>query len=120
LVQGSDGAFYGTTSVGGINKAGTIFRVTTAKAFSILRSLNIATDGGTPQGGLVIAPKVVLVANPQSGLTTAEDVAKAITLTGSGAPQPDLCRNHPPKARLCKHRHRRGAYVYATGKFLWC
>jgi uncharacterized repeat protein (TIGR03803 family) len=86
LVQGSDGAFYGTTSIGGINKAGTIFRVTTAKAFSILRSLNIATDGGTPLGGLVIAPKVVLVANPQSGLTTAEDIAKAITLTGSGAP----------------------------------
>jgi uncharacterized repeat protein (TIGR03803 family) len=86
LVQGSDGAFYGTTSVGGVNKFGTVFRVTAAKAFSVLRAFNLATDGGSPQGGLVIAPKVVLVANPQSGLTTLEDVAKAIMLTGSGAP----------------------------------
>jgi uncharacterized repeat protein (TIGR03803 family) len=85
LVQGSDGAFYGTTSIGGINKVGTIFRVTTAKTFNVLRSFNMATDGGTPQGGLIIAPKVVLVANAQSGLTTTEDVTKALTLTGSGA-----------------------------------
>jgi uncharacterized repeat protein (TIGR03803 family) len=87
LVQSSDGtAFYGTTSVGGLKNAGTIFRVTTAKAFSVLRHLNLATDGGAPMGGLTLAPKIVLVANPQSGLTTIEDVAKPVTLTGSGAP----------------------------------
>jgi hypothetical protein len=42
------------------------------------------TDGGEPMGGLILAPKVTLIANAQSGLTTAEDVAKPITLTGSG------------------------------------
>lgn len=85
LIQGSDGAFYGTTTLGGTNKVGTIFRITTAKAFTVLRSFNMATDGGTPLGGLILAPKITLVANAQSGLTTTEDVAKAITLTGSGA-----------------------------------
>jgi uncharacterized repeat protein (TIGR03803 family) len=84
LVLGSDGAFYGTASSGGTYNAGTIFRITTAKSFSVLRHFNMAKDGGTPQGGFVIAPKVSLVANPQS-VTTNEDEAKAITLSGSGA-----------------------------------
>jgi uncharacterized repeat protein (TIGR03803 family) len=83
LVQGSDGAFYGTTSYGGTNNLGTIFRVTAAKAFLVLKHFNMDTDGGIPLGGLILAPKIVLVANPQS-TTTTEDVAKAITLTGSG------------------------------------
>lgn len=85
LVQGSDGAFYGTTQSGGATGYGVVYRITTAKAFSVLHSFNIVTDGGTPQGGLIIAPKITLVANAQTGLTTNEDVAKAITLTGSGA-----------------------------------
>ncbi len=85
LVQGSDDAFYGTTSTGGTNGVGTIFRITTTKTFSVLRHLKMATDGGIPVGGLIIAPKIGLVANAQTGLTTAEDVSKVITLTGSGA-----------------------------------
>jgi uncharacterized repeat protein (TIGR03803 family) len=84
LVQGSDGAFYGTNSAGGTYKAGTIFRIS-GTAYSVLRHLNMATDGGAPMSGLIVAPKIALVANNQSGLTTTEDVAKAITLTGSGA-----------------------------------
>jgi uncharacterized repeat protein (TIGR03803 family) len=85
LLQGSDGAFYGTTQSGGATGHGVIFRITTTKAYSVLRSFNILTDGGSPQSGLIIAPKITLVANAQTGLTTDEDVAKAITLTGSGA-----------------------------------
>jgi uncharacterized repeat protein (TIGR03803 family) len=85
LVQSSDGtAFFGTTTIGGANGVGTIYRVTTAKAFSVLKNFTIATDGGTPLGGLILAPKITLIANAQSGLTTLEDVAKPITLTGSG------------------------------------
>ncbi len=85
LVQGSDGAFYGTTSTGGTNGVGTIFRITTAKSFSVLRHLKMATDGGTPLGGLVIAPKITLAATAQSSLVTNEDVSKTITLAGTGA-----------------------------------
>jgi uncharacterized repeat protein (TIGR03803 family) len=84
LVRGSDGAFYGTTTIGGTGGVGTIFRIS-GTSFSVLKSFNMATDGGTPLGGLILAPKVTLVANGQTGLTTTEDVAKAITLTGSGA-----------------------------------
>lgn len=84
LVQGSDGAFYGTASAGGTYNAGTIFKITTAKVFTVLRQLKMATDGGTPLGGLIISPKIVLVATPQAA-TTNEDVAKAITLAGTGA-----------------------------------
>lgn len=84
LVQGSDGAFYGTTFSGGTNGVGTIFKIKTDKTFSVLRSLAMATDGGNSLSGLIIAPKISLVANAQTGLTMAEDVAKGITLTGSG------------------------------------
>jgi uncharacterized repeat protein (TIGR03803 family) len=84
LVQGSDGAFYGTASEGGAFKAGTLFRITPGGVFSVLRSFNLATDGGLPLGGLIIQ-KNALVANAQS-VTTAEDTPKAITLTGSGSP----------------------------------
>jgi uncharacterized repeat protein (TIGR03803 family) len=83
LVQGSDGAFYGTASEGGNFKAGTIFRVTSGGAFSVLRHLNLATDGGMPLGGLFIQ-KNALTANAQS-VSTLEDTPKAITLTGGGA-----------------------------------
>lgn len=84
LIQGSDGAFYGTASTGGANKAGTIFRIA-GTTYSILHNFNMAINGGVPLGGLIIAPKITLLANPQNGLTTNEDVAKAIMLTGSGA-----------------------------------
>lgn len=84
LVKGSDGAFYGTNSTGGTNKAGTIFRIL-GTSYSVLRHLKMATDGGAPLSGLIVAPKIALVANKQTSLTTTEDVAKAITLTGSGA-----------------------------------
>ena len=88
LVQGTDGAIYGTTSKGGTNNVGTIFKLsgTGFTTYTVLRHLKMETDGGTPLGGLIVAPKITLVANGQSGLTTTEDVARAITLTGTGAP----------------------------------
>lgn len=82
LVQGSDAAFYGMTSEGGTYNTGTIFKITATGTFTVLRHLNIATDGGTPYGSLVVQ-KATPIANAQS-VTTAEDVAKAITLTGTG------------------------------------
>lgn len=83
LIQAADGFLYGLTSAGGTNKAGTIFKISTLGAFTILRHLNLATDGGTPFGSLIIQKTLALVANPQS-VSTAEDVAKSIVLTGSG------------------------------------
>jgi uncharacterized repeat protein (TIGR03803 family) len=83
LLVGSDGNLYGMTSIGGTNNVGTIFKITTAGTFTVLRQLNMTTDGGNPFGGLIIAPVNNLVATPQS-VTTNEDVAKTITLGGTG------------------------------------
>jgi uncharacterized repeat protein (TIGR03803 family) len=83
LLVGNDGTLYGMTSTGGTYNAGTIFKVTTTGVFSVLRQLNITTDGGNPFGALIIAPVNNLIATPQS-ITTNEDVAKTITLAGAG------------------------------------
>ncbi|MFT3682978.1 MAG: T9SS type A sorting domain-containing protein [Ferruginibacter sp.] len=83
LLVGADGALYGMTSAGGTYNAGTIFKVTTAGVFTILRQLNLTTDGGNPFGGLIIAPVNNLVATAQT-VTTNEDIAKTITLSGTG------------------------------------
>lgn len=61
LTQGSDGAFYGTTILGGSAGSGTIFRITpdgvltTLYAFSAVPSLYPETnaDGAYPYGGLI-------------------------------------------------------------------
>lgn len=54
LVQGSDGALYGTTSSGGAYGAGTVFRITLGGSYSILYSFGATpTDGVVPIGGLV-------------------------------------------------------------------
>jgi len=49
----------------------------------VLRHLNLITDGGNPYGSLIFAPVNNLVAKPQS-VTTTQDSAVAITLSGSG------------------------------------
>jgi uncharacterized repeat protein (TIGR03803 family) len=82
LVRGADGTLYGMTQKGGANKVGTIFKIASG-TFSVLRHLKLATDGGTPLGSLILRKANPLVANAQA-VTTTEDVAKAITLTGSG------------------------------------
>lgn len=54
LVQGSDGALYGTTSAGGGPSGsgyGTVFKVTTAGAFTKLHSFSLV-DGASPSAGL--------------------------------------------------------------------
>jgi uncharacterized repeat protein (TIGR03803 family) len=52
LIEGNDGALYGTTYLGGSNNLGTIFRITKdGTTYSILRHLATA-DGTKPQGSL--------------------------------------------------------------------
>lgn len=54
LIQGSDGALYGTTAFGGTNNVGTVFRITLNGVYTILYSF-----GGTPSDGIVPASSLV-------------------------------------------------------------
>lgn len=53
LVEGPDGAFYGTSGGGGANALGTVYRITAAGELRILHSFAGGVDGAGPQGGLV-------------------------------------------------------------------
>lgn len=58
VVQGSNGAFYGTTSTGGVNGAGTIFRITPSGTLTTLYSfcsLPNCGDGSDPVSPLIQA-----------------------------------------------------------------
>jgi uncharacterized repeat protein (TIGR03803 family) len=52
LVQGADGGLYGTTSQGGANNAGTLFRISSNGVFSDLYSFTNVADGAVPEAGL--------------------------------------------------------------------
>ena len=53
LIQATDGNFYGTTAYGGASGDGTVFRMTSAGAVTVLHSLTYATDGSNPYAALV-------------------------------------------------------------------
>jgi uncharacterized repeat protein (TIGR03803 family) len=55
LVLGKDGNFYGTTFNGGTVGYGNVFKITPGGTLTSLHSFTPASDGGTPQGGLVQA-----------------------------------------------------------------
>jgi uncharacterized repeat protein (TIGR03803 family) len=52
LIQATDGNFYGTTAYGGASGDGTVFRMTSAGAVTVLHSLTYATDGANPYAAL--------------------------------------------------------------------
>lgn len=54
LIQGTDGAFYGMTQQGGANNAGTVFKIDSSGAASVLHSFAFSTaEGNTPNGSLI-------------------------------------------------------------------
>jgi uncharacterized repeat protein (TIGR03803 family) len=53
LIEGSDGSFYGTTSAGGANNSGTVFRITPTGVETVLHSFGSDSDGATPYAGLI-------------------------------------------------------------------
>jgi uncharacterized repeat protein (TIGR03803 family) len=52
LIQAADENLYGTTTYGGVNSYGTVFRITASGKLTTLYSFN-GTDGAYPQGSLV-------------------------------------------------------------------
>jgi uncharacterized repeat protein (TIGR03803 family) len=56
LVQGTDGNFYGTTSVGGANGPyGSVFKITPAGVLTTVHSFDGSADGAFPSAGLLLA-----------------------------------------------------------------
>lgn len=56
LLQGADGRFYGTTTVGGIintNGLGVVFSLTPSGTETVLHAFSDTPDGRTPSGGLI-------------------------------------------------------------------
>src|SRR4249919_3479052 len=53
LLNGGDGFYYGTSSVGGTNNSGSIFKATAAGVVTVLRQLDYAADGANPYGELI-------------------------------------------------------------------
>lgn len=54
IIQGSDGLWYGNTYQGGLNGAGTIFRMNPdGSGFTVLKSFNFDVNGSNPAGPLV-------------------------------------------------------------------
>jgi uncharacterized repeat protein (TIGR03803 family) len=61
LVQGVDGNFYGTTTEGGWNNAGTVYQIATNGTLTTLYSFTGGDDGYFPSGGLVeVGPKTFI------------------------------------------------------------
>jgi uncharacterized repeat protein (TIGR03803 family) len=52
-VQGTDGLLYGLAPENGDHGYGSIFKITTAGAFTKLYAFSAGTDGGTPKGSLI-------------------------------------------------------------------
>ncbi|HLV78845.1 MAG TPA: choice-of-anchor tandem repeat GloVer-containing protein, partial [Chthonomonadaceae bacterium] len=54
VIQGPDGALYGTTPVGGAANSGTVYRVTLSGTATVLYAFSGGTDGAAPQAGLLL------------------------------------------------------------------
>ena len=66
LVQGSDGALYGTTPAGGSSGVGTVFKIDSAGTFTSLHSFSSA-DGANPSAALVLGSDGALYGTTQGG-----------------------------------------------------
>jgi len=70
LVQGADGNFYGTTEFGGVNGAGTVFKITPTGTLTTLYnfcSQSLCTDGEIPGAALIQAADGYLYGTTEDG-----------------------------------------------------
>ena len=89
LAQGSDGNFYGTTTIGGAHGGafvgGTAFKITPAGKYTVLHSfcaLTKCTDGTTPNGGLTQASDGNFYGTTVAGGTNNYGIIYQITAAG--------------------------------------
>jgi uncharacterized repeat protein (TIGR03803 family) len=84
LVQGSDGDLYGTTSGGGTNGAGTVFKISTNGALTNLYSFTGGNDGANPVAGLVQSSDGTFYGTTFNGGTNGSGTVFALNTDGTG------------------------------------
>ena len=85
VVQGSDGALYGTTQSGGASDYGTVFKLNPdGSGFTTLVDFDRATKGGTPQAGVVQGSDGALYGTTQSGGASGYGTVFKVNPDGSG------------------------------------
>jgi uncharacterized repeat protein (TIGR03803 family) len=85
LVQGTNGSFYGTTSQGGSETNGTLFKITSAGGFSFLHAFTGGSDGANPLAPLVQGTNgnfYGTCANSDSGFGTVFEATTSGTVSG--------------------------------------
>ena len=86
LLEGADGSLYGTTSAGGANSSGTVFKVNkNGSSFIVLHDFGSATgDGNTPFAGLVKGSDGVLYGTTGGGGSGGVGTVFKLNQDGSG------------------------------------
>jgi len=85
LMQGSDGALYGTASGGGSGGSGTLYKLNPDGAgFTVLRHLDGSTDGGSPIGGLMRGSDGALYGTASGGGSSGHGTVYGLNPDGTG------------------------------------
>jgi uncharacterized repeat protein (TIGR03803 family) len=85
LMQGADGALYGTTGTGGSMGFGTVFRLTLdGTELTVLQNLDNLTTGGVPNAGLVQGPDGVLYGTTTQGGSGGAGTVFSVNPDGTG------------------------------------
>jgi uncharacterized repeat protein (TIGR03803 family) len=85
LIRASDGAWYGTTPMGGANGGGAVFRVTADGDYERIHDFTVDRGGLTPWGGVVQASDGNLYGTTQNGGRFFHGVVYRLSLDGSYA-----------------------------------
>jgi uncharacterized repeat protein (TIGR03803 family) len=80
--QGTDGNFYGTTYLGGVNDQGTVFKLSSSGTLTTLHSFN-GTDGAEPLAGVVQAGNGAFYGTTYQGGSKGDGTVFKITASGA-------------------------------------
>ncbi len=85
LVQGADGALYGTVASGGSSGVGTVFKLNAdGSGFTVLHNFNSPVTGANPQAGLVQGADGALYGTALSGGSSGKGTVFKLNVDGSG------------------------------------